>query len=135
MKEGFIKNVFFATDSDLLLKDAAKYIEDQDALVTVHNVQRESFADFLRDGHDSFKMRSAKGMHTAVLEWYMLGEADYCMSPTDELSTFSKVSKFMMQSLYRSMFSPLPLQWYLSSCTNFKLIPSLYRNHLFSMES
>ena len=31
-------------------------------------------------------------MQTAVLEWFMLGDADYCLSPSAEHSTFSKTA-------------------------------------------
>ena len=122
MKEGVIKNIFFATDSDVLLREANKYVEDKGALVTVHNVERESFKEFLEDGHDSFKMRNSKGMHTAVLEWFILGEADYCMSPTDELSTFSKVFLYTFSRLFVPLFYSLPYPYiflWVWSCQSF----------------
>ena len=92
LNEGEIQKVFFATDSELLLRDAGKFINDKDALVTVHNVKRLSNGEYIEGGHDNFKLRNEKGMRNAILEWYILGEANYCLSPTDELSTFSKTA-------------------------------------------
>ena len=43
-------------------------------------------------GKDSFDLRHGSGMETAVLEWFMLGDADYCLSPSAEHSTFSKTA-------------------------------------------
>jgi hypothetical protein len=96
MREGYIKKVFFATDELDLKKDAEHFIDDPNALVTIHNVGRDSLSEYAKDSHDSFSMRNNEGMHAAILEWYILGEADYCMSPTDELSTFSKVKKNLL---------------------------------------
>merc|ERR1712065_41733 len=48
--------------------------------------------EYIEGGHDNFKLRNEKGMRNAILEWYILGEANYCLSPTDELSTFSKTA-------------------------------------------
>ena len=92
MNEGEIHKVFFATDSELLLRDAKNFIDNKEALVTVHNVKRLSNGEYIEGGHDNFKLRNDEGMKNALLEWYLLGEADYCLSPTDELSTFSKTA-------------------------------------------
>ena len=92
LNDGEIQKVFFATDSELLLRDAGKFIEKKDALVTVKNVERLSHEEYIREGHDNFKLRDEKGMRNAVLEWFVLGEADYCLSPSDELSTYSKTA-------------------------------------------
>jgi len=41
---------------------------------------------------DNYLIRTKSAMHTALAEWYIIGEATYCMSPSIEQSTFSKTA-------------------------------------------
>ena len=48
--------------------------------------------DTVQHQKDSYEIRSGLEMQMALVEWFIIGQADYCMSPTIEPSTFSKTS-------------------------------------------
>ena len=96
LEEAHIFNVFFAADSVRLREMARRYISDPEKLIeipsdlqlaTEYDRSNERKDD---DMHDNMNIRDRNGMHSAVLEWYLIGEATYCMSPSIYHSTFSK---------------------------------------------
>lgn len=99
LQEGHISYVFFAADSAHLRDMAREYISDPSVLVEIpSNLQLATEYDkSQRVVHedadyekDNLNIRDREGMHVAVLEWYLTGEATYCMSPSIYHSTFSK---------------------------------------------
>lgn len=90
LAKGVIDHVFFASDSEFFLKIVEQTIEKEHPgkLVTVRkkNLNQNSWSD-------NFAMRDSKAdMEVAVVEWWLIGEADYCISPSIDDSTFSKTS-------------------------------------------
>ena len=90
LSKGVIDHVFFASDSAYFLKYVENAInkEHPGKLVTVvkNDLNPNSW-------EDTFSMRDTKSeMTVAVVEWWLVGEADYCMSPSIDDSTFSKTS-------------------------------------------
>ena len=86
LKEKVIDNIFFATDSKKLEDYAYKLISDQKAYVLISKDQ-----DSLMD-YDSRSIHSEDEMDHALLDWYLVGEADYCMSPSIFQSAYSKTA-------------------------------------------
>jgi len=89
LQEGTISYVFFASDSLLLRYQAEKLIMKNAShlLFEVEGVYHGS--NSLRE---NLEIRNKKSMHLAMAEWYLIGEADYCMSPSIEHSTYSKTA-------------------------------------------
>lgn len=104
LKDGKINHVFFAADSEKLRRMARSYMDDPDLLVEIpENLQLSTKEkDVYGDNYD---IRNAQGMHAAVLEWYFIGEADYCMSASIEHSTFSKTAIIRGRCKYISFYA------------------------------
>lgn len=85
LTKGHIDSVLFVTESLKSKQDALRLIDKKflDRVIT----PLKEYVDDTIDHNDSFAIRDQ--MDQAVAEWYMIGEADYCMSPTVYLSTFS----------------------------------------------
>jgi hypothetical protein len=90
LEKKYISYVFFAADNERLRTMAEQYISDQKALVQISSKLQFSARDGGHDG-DNTDIRTRDGMHAAVLEWYLMGEADYCIT-TSPHSTFSKTA-------------------------------------------
>ena len=88
LAKGEIGGIFFATDSAPLEELAYLSITDSpSSLLTVRKHLEQKM------NMDSWDIRdSTKDMRTAVVEWYTIGEADYCMSPSLGTSTFTKTA-------------------------------------------
>lgn len=83
--------VLFTADTLFLRQLAFKLIADKNAFYEVrHPADAISSTKHLQG--DTFEIRSKKGMEFATLEWFLIGEADYCLSPTIGTSTFSKTA-------------------------------------------
>jgi hypothetical protein len=89
LKEGMIAYVFFAADSMNLVNMARKYISMPQRLIEIPD-KLQHYKRY--EEGDNYDMRDSRGMHTAVLEWYLVGEADFCMSASIYTSTFSKTA-------------------------------------------
>jgi hypothetical protein len=88
LKDKDIDYVFLATDSAKLEEYAYSLISDQKAYVLVGKSQQQNvLADF-----DAFSRLGQSEMDYALLDWYLVGEADYCMSPSIEQSAYSKTA-------------------------------------------
>ena len=88
LSQGLISGVFFATDSAPLEKLAYSSITDsaRNVLTVEKHLERKM-------NMDSWDIRNnTVDMRTAVVEWYTIGEADYCMSPSLATSTFTKTA-------------------------------------------
>lgn len=89
LMDGKISYVFYATESARLVSLAKKLIKNKAKLITlpkevVHDEKRHM---------DSFSIRgNLAELDNALVEWYLIGEATYCMSPTIGESTFSKTA-------------------------------------------
>lgn len=85
LSSGEIARVFFATDSPELLAFAQSKITTPGVLI---------FCDKdlppLAPNGDSPGLRTTPGIHDALVEWYLIGDADYCLSPSIDQSQFSK---------------------------------------------
>jgi hypothetical protein len=104
LSEGKISYVFFAADSAKLRKMARSYISSPEHLVEIPAELQFSTAEKDTKG-DNFDIRDADGMHAAVLEWFFIGEADYCMSTSIFHSTFSKTAVVRGKCKYISYFA------------------------------
>jgi hypothetical protein len=88
LEENEIDFVFFATDSAKLEDYAYSLISDQKAYVLVGKSQQQNvLADF-----DVVSRMGQDDMDYALLDWYLIGEADYCMSPSIQQSAYSKTA-------------------------------------------
>ena len=83
--------VFFASDSLYQRQLARKLMADKNALFEVANA-RDLVSSTKHFMGDTFEIRDKKGMEFAATEWQLIGDADFCMSPTIESSTFSKTA-------------------------------------------
>jgi hypothetical protein len=83
--------VFFAADTLFLRELAFKLMADKNAFYEVHHSE-DIISSKKGKQADTFEIRSKKGMEFATLEWFLIGEADYCLSPTIGTSTFSKTA-------------------------------------------
>lgn len=88
LDSGQIQKIFIATDSYKVQQLAYKILDhEKDRIVTV---KKHLLFDDKRD--DNYAIRNtAKEVRIALLEWLLVGEADYCTSPSMKDSTFSKV--------------------------------------------
>jgi len=87
---GQIGKVFFATDSRPLQDLAFDMIKDAKQRLVIISKDLEEKIDA---NIDTFHIRdTTKDIENAVLEWYMIGEAPYCMSFSIDLSSFSKTA-------------------------------------------
>ena len=80
---GQIKRVFLATDSEALQDLAYEMIDNsKDVLVTIEKTLQPDINDGgINHNRDNFEVRhSSEDAENAVLEWFLLGEADYCAS-------------------------------------------------------
>lgn len=85
LENGNFSYVFFATESASLQKIAVKRIPKSVLLMTDHEVVMD-----LKANLDSLELRdTVEEMQAAMLDLLSVGEADFCMSPTAEKSTFS----------------------------------------------
>jgi hypothetical protein len=80
LAEKKISYILFITDKHELAELARTLVSRNDSLIIP--VKEEVIGE-----RDSMSIRDE--MDTAVAEWYIIGEADYCMSPTIVKSTFS----------------------------------------------
>ena len=80
LAEKKISYILFITDKHELAQLARTLVSRNDSLIIP--VKEEVIGE-----RDSMSIRDE--MDTAVAEWYIIGEADYCMSPTIGVSTFS----------------------------------------------
>jgi hypothetical protein len=86
--DGVVSYVFLATDAYDLNKIAYKNIINKSKLVTI----KKKFDKTNYFGHETYSTRDHEGMQDAVLEWIIIGCADYCISTSFYHSTFSKTS-------------------------------------------
>jgi hypothetical protein len=84
---GEIAHVFFATDSPDLQKFAQSKITVPGALI----VTDKDLPPLAPNG-DSPGLRTTPGIHDALVDWYLIGDADYCLSPSIDQSQFSKTA-------------------------------------------
>jgi len=85
--KGLIDYVFFATDSLPIQEKAFQTIKNKNAFITINK------ALIKNDKQDNIEIRETLSeMEAAVADWYLVGEADYCMSPSVDESTFSKTA-------------------------------------------
>jgi hypothetical protein len=90
LKDGAISYVFFATDSDKLEEYAYSLLSDEKAYVLIGKSQQQQIlADF---DADTRLIQSQDQMDYVMLDWYLVGEADYCMSPSIYQSAYSKAA-------------------------------------------
>ena len=85
------KLVLFTADSQYLRNLAWKLMADKSAYYEIHHTEDVISPTRHLQG-DTFDIRTKAGMKFAALEWYLIGEADYCISPTIKDSTFSKTA-------------------------------------------
>jgi hypothetical protein len=88
LERGYIHHLLLVTDSDKskLLVQSLIDKRFKGSLV----IPKKIFVNDLVNRTDSMSLRD--DMDQAVAEWYLIGEADYCISPTIEQSTFSSTS-------------------------------------------
>jgi glutaredoxin len=88
LASGNVTYLFFATESRSLFELAKKTIKSKQLIY----VQKQLVDD--RHGNiDTFEIRQkVPQMHQAIVEWMLVGSADYCMTPTIDLSTFSQTA-------------------------------------------
>ena len=84
-----VSYIFFATESQQLRELARKFIPKV-ALKTF----KKRYIDDMEANADTFGRYRAglKDMQTAVVEWSIIGNGMFCMSPTVSVSTFSQTS-------------------------------------------
>lgn len=96
LEEKTISYVFFAADSIPMRNAAKRLISDQKFLKTLddtENLGKDIVSHSYSKGeNDNYEIRHSHGVFTALTEWYIVGEADYCLSPSAEHSTFSKTA-------------------------------------------
>ena len=56
---------------------------------TLYSINKKEVFD---TSMDTIGIRDRKGMKSAVLDWYITGEADYCLSTSMDMSTYSKTA-------------------------------------------
>jgi hypothetical protein len=89
IEKNVIQQIFFVTDSQELETQArrtisSKYlstVEKQTVPPDIYKYNRTVEGNYIRNA-----------METALAEWFMIGEADFCMSPTFLTSTFTRSS-------------------------------------------
>jgi len=86
LDKGIINNVFFATESAEMDQMIRKYVPFEKIIRTKKSLIGSK--ELEREG--GFEIR--KEMQQAVIDWYILGQADYCMSPTFSRSTYSETA-------------------------------------------
>ena len=84
---GEIGYVFIATDSQPLRRMAMSMITRSEQ--TVKTIEKE---EEKKRNIDSNDIRDREGMKDAVKDWYLIGEANYCMSTSIDSSTFAKTA-------------------------------------------
>lgn len=92
LESGEISHIFFSTDSERLRNISHSTIAKKGALVEW--TEDKTYVDDVVNGvnlrKDSHSIRNETDI--ALIEWYIIGEADFCMSATMGDSTFSKTS-------------------------------------------
>ena len=90
LSQGLISGIFFATDSEPLENLAYSSIVNSARNVVTVKKELEQIID---KNIDTWDIRNSTiDMRTAVVEWYTIGEADYCISPSLPTSTFTKTA-------------------------------------------
>lgn len=98
LTRGQVEHVFFATDDSNLKDKANSFFTDKTQLFTIE----KELVRYDKD-KDNMAMRQSIGqMDIALLEWYLVGEATYCMSPSIDESTFSKTAIARGNCIYLS---------------------------------
>lgn len=90
LDRGEISNIFFATDSAPYQEMAYEMIHNSQHVLYTVQKEMEATIDLEIDSMDI--RNSTRDIRMAVLEWYMIGEGDYCLSTSLDQSTFSKTS-------------------------------------------
>ena len=96
LERGDIDYVFFATDEEKLQDYAHSLISDEKAYVVVSK-DSTSIADY---DVDYVFMRNKVSIDYTLLDWYLVGEATYCMSPSVYQSAYSKTAVARGNCLY-----------------------------------
>jgi len=90
LRDRKIDYVFFATESTRLEEAAKKVVMNSSAL---YMIPKKTVPDSEKVRIDSFSIReNLSDLDIALVEWYIIGEATFCMSPTIGESTFSKTA-------------------------------------------
>ena len=87
---GNITGVFLATDSAPLQDMAYKMIRGSSHTLYTIKKNLENTIDLDTDSMDI--RNTTRDIRIAVLEWYLIGEANYCLSTSLDQSTFSKTA-------------------------------------------
>jgi hypothetical protein len=87
LSQGDISYVFFASESERLNNLAREKIKASNLVMIPHD--NVYVTEETKEG-DSMKIRQS--MDIALMEWYIIGKATYCMASEISASTFSKTS-------------------------------------------
>jgi hypothetical protein len=86
---GTIKKVYFATESTRLIDIAKKYFEAFPGALYISDKMIQK-----QEGNATNIDNEVNVDEAHVVEWLTIGEADFCLSPTFELSSFSNTGLF-----------------------------------------
>ena len=102
LEKNIIQQILFVTDS-VQLEELARntiapqYLNSLEKMQIPQNVfkyNRSIEGHYIRDA-----------METALAEWFLIGEADFCMSPTFWTSTFTRFSHIFYSSFFSNVIS------------------------------
>ena len=88
LRDGDIHKVVFFSESAKSVAMARTMMDEEFENRLI--IPKKEFVNDTAQHMDSLGIRDQ--MNTATAEWYFIGEADYCMSSTIEISTFSATS-------------------------------------------